>query len=186
MLRHASRTVSTTVAAATAVALGLTLTAVSAAPTVAAADNLVQRQSPPYPAGDGADRLGSAGRTAYDDATGRAARTDPNSRYTAEEIRRFLVSFYGKHGPSAWKREHQVSAELKKRAAETPDYDLLLCAQNTPRAISVGKVTTAQSAAVGWATITTHWAGQRKEHFTAYVALDAKRPLELLDVACSV
>nr|WP_238782708.1 hypothetical protein [Streptomyces monomycini] len=112
-------------------------------------------------------------------------RTDPNGRYTAEEIRRFLVSFYGKHGPSAWKREHQVSAELKKKAAETPDYDLLLCAQNTPRDISVGKVTTAQSARVGWATITTYWSGNRKEHFTAYVDLDATRPIELLDVACS-
>ncbi|MFD7667104.1 hypothetical protein [Streptomyces sp. NPDC059788] len=167
MLRHASRT--TAIAAATAVALGLTLTAASAAPATAAApDTAVQQQS----------------RT--DTRADRADRTDPNGRYTAEEIRRFLASFYGKHGPSAWQREHQVSAELKKKAAETPDRDVLLCAQNTPRDISVGKVTTAQSARVGWATITTHWSGNRTERFTAYVDLDASRPIELLDVACSM
>lgn len=181
MLRHASRTTATGTAAGTgtatstitgtatviaiATAMALTLAvapAASAAPAAAAPDASVQQQSR-------AD-----------------LRTDPNGRYTAEEIRRFLVSFYGKHGPSAWKREHQVSAELKKKAAETPDYDLLLCAQNTPRNISVGKVTTAQSARVGWATVTTYWSGNREEHFTAYVDLDATRPIALLDVACSV
>ncbi|MFH8405062.1 hypothetical protein ACH4FX_09835 [Streptomyces sp. NPDC018019] len=159
MLRHASRT--TAIATATAVALGLTLTAASAVPAAAAPSTSIQKSR--------AD-----------------LRTDPNGRYTAEEIRRFLASFYGKHGPNAWQREHQVSAELKKKAAETPDYDLLLCAQNSPRNISVGKVTTAQSARVGWATITTYWSGNRKEHFTAYVDLDATRPIELLDVSCSV
>ncbi|KOT92388.1 MULTISPECIES: hypothetical protein [Streptomyces] len=162
MLRHASRTTATVVATATAVALGLTLTAASAVPAAAATQSTSIQPSR-------AD-----------------LRTDPNGRYTAEEIRRFLVSFYGKHGPSAWQREHQVSAELKKKAAETPDYDLLLCAQNTPRNITVGKVTTAQSARVGWATITTYWSGNRKQHFTAYVDLDATRPIELLDVSCSV
>ncbi|KOT55966.1 MULTISPECIES: hypothetical protein [Streptomyces] len=162
MLRHASRTTATVVATATAVALGLTLTAASAVPAAAATQSTSIQPSR-------AD-----------------LRTDPNGRYTAEEIRRFLVSFYGKHGPSAWQREHQVSAELKKKAAETPDYDLLLCAQNTPRNITVGKVTTAQSARVGWATITTYWSGNRKQNFTAYVDLDATRPIELLDVSCSV
>ncbi|CAM5419461.1 MULTISPECIES: hypothetical protein [Streptomyces] len=162
MLRHASRTTATVVATATAVALGLTLTAASAVPAAAATQSTSIQPS-------SAD-----------------LRTDPNGRYTAEEIRRFLVSFYGKHGPSAWQREHQVSAELKKKAAETPDYDLLLCAQNTPRNITVGKVTTAQSARVGWATITTYWSGNRKQNFTAYVDLDATRPIELLDVSCSV
>lgn len=175
MPRHASRTTATgtatgtapaatatVIAIATAVAVTLTAApAASAAPAAATPAASVQQQSR-------AD-----------------LRTDPNGRHTAEEIRRFLVSFYGKHGPSAWKREHQVAAELKKKAAETPDYDLLLCAQNTPRNISVGKVTTAQSARVGWATITTYWSGSRKEHFTAYVDLDAKRPIALLDVACS-
>ncbi|MFH8750126.1 hypothetical protein ACH4GK_24625 [Streptomyces rimosus] len=162
MLRHASRTTATVVAIATSVALGLTLTAASAVPAAAASQS-----------------------TSIQPARA-DLRTDPNGRYTAEEIRRFLVSFYGKHGPSAWQREHQVSAELKKKAAETPDYDLLLCAQNTPRNITVGKVTTAQSARVGWATITTYWSGNRKQHFTAYVDLDATRPIELLDVSCSV
>ncbi|MFH8595648.1 hypothetical protein [Streptomyces rimosus] len=162
MLRHASRTTVTVVATATAVALGLTLTAASAVPAAAATQSTSIQPSR-------AD-----------------LRTDPNGRYTAEEIRRFLVSFYGKHGPSAWQREHQVSAELKKKAAETPDYDLLLCAQNTPRNITVGKVTTAQSARVGWATITTYWSGNRQQNFTAYVDLDATRPIELLDVSCSV
>ncbi|MEU7261769.1 hypothetical protein AB0B21_39135 [Streptomyces rimosus] len=162
MLRHTSRTTATVVATATAVALGLTLTAASAVPAAAATQSTSIQPSR-------AD-----------------LRTDPNGRYTAEEIRRFLVSFYGKHGPSAWQREHQVSAELKKKAAETPDYDLLLCAQNTPRNITVGKVTTAQSARVGWATITTYWSGNRKQNFTAYVDLDATRPIELLDVSCSV
>ncbi|MFI0260003.1 hypothetical protein ACH4OW_13345 [Streptomyces sp. NPDC017056] len=161
MLRHVSRT--SAIATAAAVALGLTLTATAAAAPVTAA-------------------LGASARQ----QSGPPVRTDPNNRYTAEEIRRFLTSFYGKHGPSAWQREHQVSAELKKKAAETPDYDLLLCAQNTPRDISVGKVTTAQSARVGWATITTHWSGNRTERFTAYVDLDATRPIELLDVACSM
>ncbi|WP_030669661.1 hypothetical protein [Streptomyces rimosus] len=162
MLRHASRTTATVVATATAVALGLTLTAASAVPAAAATQSTSIQ-------------------------TSRAdLRTDPNGRYTADEIRRFLVSFYGKHGPNAWQREHQVSAELKKKAAETPDYDLLLCAQNTPRNVSVGKVTTAQSARVGWATVTTYWSGNRKQNFTAYVDLDATRPIELLDVSCSV
>ncbi|MFH8347034.1 hypothetical protein [Streptomyces sp. NPDC018045] len=179
MLRHTSRT--SAIAVAIAVALGLTLTV--AATPVAAADTSVQKQSRPDARDDRTDRTEHADRT---DRIDRAARTDANGRYTAEEIRRFLVSFYGKHGPSAWEREHQVSAELKKKAAETPDHDLLLCAQNTPRDISVGKVTTAQSARVGWATITTYWSGDRKEQFTAYVDLDATRPIELLDVACSV
>ncbi|MFI2235428.1 hypothetical protein [Streptomyces chrestomyceticus] len=174
MPRHASRTTATGTATATVVsiatALALTLTAAPAASAAPAA----------------ATPAASAQDTSVQQRSRADLRTDPNGRYTAEEIRRFLVSFYGKHGPSAWAREHQVSAELKKKAAETPDYDLLLCAQNTPRDISVGKVTTAQSARVGWATITTYWSGNRKENFTAYVDLDAKRPLALLDVACSM
>ncbi|UNO44146.1 hypothetical protein KGS77_23380 [Streptomyces sp. MST-110588] len=112
-------------------------------------------------------------------------RTDPNGRYTAKEIHRFLVNFYGEHGPTPWKRAHQVAPELQKKAANTPDYDLLLCAQNEPRGISVGKVTTAQSARVGWATVTTRWAAGADRHFTAYVDLDGKQPLKLLDVSCS-
>src|ERR1044072_2776859 len=84
-------------------------------------------------------------------------KTDPNGRFTAEEIHHFLEGFYGNHGPRPWERENLVSDYLKERIAQTPDYDLLLCAQNTPRHIEVGEVTTAQSARVGRATITTYW-----------------------------
>ncbi|MCM3811170.1 hypothetical protein ND808_36025 [Streptomyces sp. DR7-3] len=114
-----------------------------------------------------------------------AAQTDPNDRYTAEEIHHFLEGFYGNHGPRPWERENLVSDQLKERIAQTPDYDLLLCAQNEPRDIEVGEVTTAQSARVGWATITTSWAqAPRTRSFTAYVDLDATRPIQLLDVDC--
>ncbi|MFG2137270.1 hypothetical protein [Streptomyces sp. NPDC048650] len=111
-------------------------------------------------------------------------RTDPNGRHDATDIRRFLTTFYGHHGPTAWAREHQVSDYLKDRAAHTEGYDLLLCAQNTPREISVGKVTTAQSAGMGWATITTLWDGGARDTFTAYVDLDS-RPIGLQDVDCA-
>ncbi|KUL36089.1 hypothetical protein ADL22_25630 [Streptomyces sp. NRRL F-4489] len=110
-------------------------------------------------------------------------RTDPNGRHTAAEIHRFLTRFYGQHGPSPYQRRHQVSAYLKDRADHTEGYDLLLCAQNTPRAISVGPVTTAQSAAVGWATVTTSWGDGTRRHFTAYVGLES-RPIVLQDVDC--
>ncbi|MFJ9413997.1 hypothetical protein ACIRPT_07490 [Streptomyces sp. NPDC101227] len=113
-----------------------------------------------------------------------AVRTDPNGRHDATDIRRFLTAFYGYHGPSDWAREHQVSDYLRDRAAQTEGYDLLLCAQNTPREISIGKVTTAQSAGVGWATVTTIWDGGDRGSFTAYVGLDSK-PIELQDVDCA-
>ncbi|MBO3679382.1 hypothetical protein [Streptomyces sp. NEAU-YJ-81] len=114
-----------------------------------------------------------------------AAQTDPNGRYTAEEIHHFLEGFYGNHGPRAWEREHLVSDQLKEEAAQTPGFDLLLCAQNQPEDIEVGEVTTAQSARVGWATITTHWGQEPETHtFTAYVDLDGSRPLQLLQVDC--
>ncbi|MET7904123.1 hypothetical protein ABZS86_22815 [Streptomyces sp. NPDC005355] len=115
-----------------------------------------------------------------------ADRTDPNGRYTAEEIHHFLEGFYGNHGPRPWERENLVSDHLKERIAQTPDYDLLLCAQNEPRDIEVGEVTTAQSARVGWATITTSWGGDAQTaSFTAYVDLDGTQPLKLLDVDCA-
>ncbi|MER7987314.1 hypothetical protein ABTY53_17280 [Streptomyces noursei] len=120
-------------------------------------------------------------------ATGPAAatvRSDPNGRHTAAEVHRFLTGFYGHHGPTRYQRDHQVSAHLKDRAAHTDGYDLLLCAQNSPRSITVGKVTTAQSAGVGWATVTTHWAGGTHHSFTAYVGLDS-RPITLQDVDCA-
>ncbi|MFJ9851627.1 hypothetical protein [Streptomyces sp. NPDC101150] len=113
-----------------------------------------------------------------------AVLTDPNGRHDATDIRRFLTAFYGHHGPTDWAREHQVSDYLKDRAAQTEGYDLLLCAQNTPREISIGKVTTAQSAGVGWATVTTIWDDGDRGSFTAYVGLDSK-PIELQDVDCA-
>ncbi len=106
-------------------------------------------------------------------------------QYDAKEVRHFLKGFYGNHGPSAWEREHLVTEELKEKAAQTPDYDLLLCAQNTPKAIDIGPVTTAQSAGVGWAPVTTHWGkGQDTQVFTAYVGLDASKPMKLMDISC--
>lgn len=118
-------------------------------------------------------------------AASHGATTDPNGRFTAEEIHHFLEGFYGNHGPRPWERENLVSDQLKERIAQTPDYDLLLCAQNEPRDIEVGEVTTAQSARVGWATVTTHWGQGATGSFTAYVDLDATRPIELLDVDCA-
>ncbi|MCD9194656.1 hypothetical protein [Streptomyces albireticuli] len=113
------------------------------------------------------------------------AAADPKKQYTAEQVRSFLVGFYGQHGPSRYDREHKVTPELRKKAAETKDYDLLLCAQNEPRGISVGKVTTAQSAGVGWSTVTTRWNGSPDGHFTAYVGLDASKPMKLYDITCA-
>ncbi len=111
---------------------------------------------------------------------------DQSGRYTAHEIRTFLKVFYGEHGPGRFARMYGVSDALKEKAAQQPDYDVLLCAQNTPQAIDIGPVTTAQSAGVGWATVTTHWAAGATYTgvFTAYVDLDASRPIQLLDVVC--
>ncbi|WP_432012942.1 hypothetical protein [Streptomyces cucumeris] len=111
-------------------------------------------------------------------------RTDPDRRYTAEEIHHFLEGFYGNHGPRPWERKHLVADQLKEKADQNPGFDVLLCAQNTPKRIDVGEVTTAQSARVGWATVTTHWRGGPKASFTAYVDLDGSRPMKLLDVDC--
>ncbi|MCP3803532.1 hypothetical protein NLX83_30100 [Allokutzneria sp. A3M-2-11 16] len=114
---------------------------------------------------------------------GASTATAQPQQYTADQVRSFLVGFYGKHGPSQHDREHRVTPELKKKAAETPDYDLLLCAQNEPRRIGIGRVTTAQSAGVGWATVTTRWSGP-SQRFTAYVGLDASQPMKLYDIEC--
>ncbi|UKY50332.1 hypothetical protein [Streptomyces inhibens] len=131
--------------------------------------------------------LAASGPAAAHPRTAPAAdtvRSDPNGRHTAAEIHRFLTAFYGHHGPSSWAREHRVSDHLKDRAAHTEGYDLLLCAQNTPREITIGKVTTAQSAGVGRATVTTFWDGNARHSFTAYVGLDS-HPIELQDVDCA-
>ncbi|MEU6315432.1 hypothetical protein [Streptomyces sp. NPDC047014] len=104
--------------------------------------------------------------------------------HTAEEIGRFLARFYGDHGPSAHDRRHHVSQVLKDRQKENAAGDVLLCAQNTPQHIGIGPVTVAQSAGVGWATVTTHWGADRTDTFTAYVRLDT-RPLRVDDVICA-
>ncbi|MFF5516871.1 hypothetical protein [Streptomyces coeruleorubidus] len=71
------------------------------------------------------------------------------------------------------------------RGAANPEFDVLLCAQNLPASIDIGPVTTAQSAGVGRATVSTYWnGGSDKADFTAYVDLDATRPIQLLDVDC--
>jgi hypothetical protein len=106
--------------------------------------------------------------------------------YGVEAVHRFLVGFYGQHGPSRSARGHDVAAPLRARAARTTGYDLLLCAQNTPRAIDVGRVTTTPSGTGdARAVVTTHFAGQRSSSsFAAYVGLDADRPMRLTDVVC--
>ncbi|AEW93255.1 MULTISPECIES: hypothetical protein [Streptomycetaceae] len=115
-------------------------------------------------------------------AAPRAGQGSP--QYTAAEVHRFLTGFYGQHGPSAYRRIHQVTPELRRRAAGTTGYDLLLCAQNTPRGIGVGEVTTAASAGQGWATVTTRWSGGARRSFTAYVGLDRRQPLRLSGIDC--
>lgn len=111
---------------------------------------------------------------------------DLDDRYTAEQIHTFLVDFYGEHGPSDFARKYAVSKVFTDQVGTDPGYDVLLCAQNSPESIDVGPVTTAQSARVGWATITTHWGqGTTEATFTAYVDLDATLPIQLLNVDCA-
>ncbi|WP_030615043.1 hypothetical protein [Streptomyces sclerotialus] len=107
------------------------------------------------------------------------------ARYNAEQVHHFLQGFYGNHGPRQWERVHMVGDDLKKRAQKNKKYDVLLCAQNNPRDIAIGRVTTAQSAGVGWATVTTKWNRGPDQHFTAYVGLDARKPIKLIQIDCS-
>ncbi|MFD6967309.1 hypothetical protein [Streptomyces sp. NPDC059979] len=104
--------------------------------------------------------------------------------HTADQIGRFLAGFYGDHGPSVHDRQHRVSQVLKDRQQENEEADVLLCAQNKPHDIGIGPVTVAQSAGVGWATVTTHWAAGDTDTFTAYVRLDT-RPIRVDDVICA-
>ncbi|MYV53334.1 hypothetical protein [Streptomyces sp. SID3212] len=115
-----------------------------------------------------------------------ATATDPNNRYTAAEIRTFLQDFYGEQGPGPFARKYGISPYLAQRVKETEGFDLLLCAQNTPRSIDVGPATTAQSLGRGWATVTAHWGGSGASttSFKAYVDLDATYTIQLLDVDC--
>ncbi|MFD4866548.1 hypothetical protein [Streptomyces sp. NPDC058412] len=104
--------------------------------------------------------------------------------HTADQISRFLATFYGQHGPSPHDREAGVSQTLKDRQQVSTDSDVLLCSQNAPQNIGIGPVTVAQAAGVGWATVTTQWAGGVTDTFTAYVRLDSK-PIRLDDVICA-
>ncbi|WP_240803604.1 hypothetical protein [Streptomyces sp. A0592] len=104
--------------------------------------------------------------------------------HTADQIGRFLVRFYGEHGPSDHDRRHHVSQVLLERQRTTAESDVLLCAQNEPQDIAIGPVTVAQAAGVGWATVTTHWGSDRTDTFTAYVRLDS-RPIRIDDVICA-
>lgn len=105
-------------------------------------------------------------------------------QHTADVIGRFLVGFYGDHGPSLRDRETRVSQLLKDKQKESLGADVLLCAQNEPQSIAVGPVTVAQSAGVGWATVTTHWEEGLTDTFTAYVRLDSE-PIRVDDVICA-
>ncbi|MEU9161943.1 hypothetical protein AB0D29_16935 [Streptomyces sp. NPDC048424] len=104
--------------------------------------------------------------------------------HTADQISRFLATFYGQHGPSPHDREYNVSQVLKDRQELSKDSDVLLCSQNAPLGIGIGPVTVAQAAGVGWATVTTQWAEGVTDTFTAYVRLDSK-PIRLDDVICA-
>ncbi|MEU3774156.1 hypothetical protein AB0F11_13285 [Streptomyces sp. NPDC032472] len=113
-------------------------------------------------------------------------------RHSAEEISAFLTSFYGHHGPSEHDREQKVSQQLKDRQGQSRYVDVLLCARSDardgarrePQDIVIGPVTVAQSAKVGWATVTTHWSSEVTDTFTAYVRLDS-RPIKIDDVICA-
>lgn len=113
---------------------------------------------------------------------------DPAPRHrhlhTAEEIARFLRSFYGNGGPTAEDRGHRVSQQLREKQDRTPETDVLLCTHEVPRSIAVGPSTVAQAAGVGWATVTTSWDGGVTDTFTAYVRLDSL-PIQLDDVICA-
>ncbi|MCX4803610.1 hypothetical protein ACFWWM_35175 [Streptomyces sp. NPDC058682] len=104
--------------------------------------------------------------------------------HTAAQISEFLIGFYGDHGPSDQDRENQVSQILKERQQVNEEVDVLLCSQEEPQDISVGPVTVAKMASVGWATVTTHWASGTTDTFTAYVRLDSN-PIRLDDVICA-
>ncbi|WP_326686763.1 hypothetical protein [Streptomyces sp. NBC_01795] len=105
-------------------------------------------------------------------------------RHTGPQIHRFLTWFYGDHGPTRQQRDKHVSAFLKGKQEQNPGYDVILCAQNTPRDIEVGPVTVGQSVGFGWATVTAYWGDGTTSTSTAYVALDS-RPIELHDVVCA-
>lgn len=105
-------------------------------------------------------------------------------RHTADVIGSFLAGFYGDHGPTPQDRETRVSQVLKDKQNDSPDADVLLCAQDEPQDIVIGPVTVAPSAGVGWATVTTLWEAGHTDTFTAYVRLDSQ-PIRVDDVICA-
>ncbi|MEU8773703.1 hypothetical protein [Streptomyces sp. NPDC048606] len=124
-------------------------------------------------------------------ASARAADPEPrrsvHHRHTADDITRFLAGFYGTHGPRPEDRRLRTSQQIKDKqeGAPDPDFDVVLCARGArPERIEVGPATVAQSAGVGWATVTTHWGDGVTDTFTAYVRLDS-RPIQLDDVICA-
>lgn len=105
-------------------------------------------------------------------------------QYDVTEAHAFLVRFYGHHGPTSAERLRDVTPQLRQRAARTTQFDLLLCAQNTPHDITVGRVT-AVLPGRGRATVTTRFTGQRQPStFAAFVNLDSRSPLRLSDITC--
>ncbi len=106
-------------------------------------------------------------------------------QFSVTEAHRFLTVFYGQHGPSRVQRSRDVTPALRKAAAANHRMDLLLCAQNTPRSISVGQVVAVPNSQ-GRATVTTTYANRRHTSFTAYVSLDARRPMQLSNVNCGL
>lgn len=105
-------------------------------------------------------------------------------QHTAPQISRFLTAFYGKHGPSRHHRDRHVSQQLKEKQERTPEYDVLLCAQNGPERIGIGPITVQEYAGVGSASVTTHWGSGEMRTFTAYVRLDSS-PIAVDDVICA-
>ncbi|MEV7560060.1 hypothetical protein [Streptomyces sp. NPDC089795] len=104
--------------------------------------------------------------------------------HTAAQISAFLSDFYGHRGPSAQDRETRISQILKERQQLSEEVDVLLCSHEEPQEISIGPVTVAKAASVGWATVTTHWVSGDTDTFTAYVRLDSD-PIRLDDVICA-
>ncbi|MEV6950501.1 hypothetical protein [Streptomyces sp. NPDC051183] len=106
------------------------------------------------------------------------------AQHTAPQISRFLTAFYGQHGPSRHNRERHVSSQLREKQERTPEYDVLLCAQNEPQRVGIGPITVQEYAGVGSATVTTHWGSGDTRTFTAYVRLDSN-PIAVDDVICA-
>ncbi|MFD7918315.1 hypothetical protein ACFV3R_03685 [Streptomyces sp. NPDC059740] len=122
---------------------------------------------------------------------GRAA---PAARHSPWAVHRFLTAFYGHHGPTDQARRRDVAEELRRKAADMPEDDLLLCAPRpapghpaaAPQEVTVGPVAAADAPHTAWATVTTRRSAGRSARFTVYVDTDGRHRLQLLDVACTM